>query len=98
MPWQLLLLFYAGGVYFCFLVYGILVEDVERARYGPDGEAFHFWIFTTAVCSVFNCLLAFVALQFSSTRTLRTVVPQSKWATIAFLQSLAMAASLLSLG
>jgi hypothetical protein len=75
-----------------------LVEDVERARYGPDKEPFHFWIFTTAVCSVFNCLLAFVALQLSANRTLTTVIPQTKWATIASLQSMAMAASLLSLG
>lgn len=31
-PWQLLLLFYASGVYACFLLYGVLVEDVERAK------------------------------------------------------------------
>ena len=89
LPWQLLLLFYAGGVYVCFLAYGILVEDMERAKYGPNAEPFHFWLFTTAVCSVFNCLLAYMALLFSFPRrdALTSSVPQHRWASIAVMQS-----------
>ncbi len=39
-PWQVLLLFYASGVYVCFLVYGVLVEDVERAKVGRKRQTF----------------------------------------------------------
>lgn len=69
------------------------------SQYGPNKEPFHFWLFTAAVCSVFNCIIAYAALRFSHSRkdALDVSVPQSKWAIIAVMQSAATASSLMSL-
>ncbi len=97
--WQVKLLFLAGGVYATFLVYGVLVEQMERARFGPDALSFHYWLFVTLVSAVVNVAMAYVALrtQGSHAQAVATTHSQARFAWIAVAQSVASASALAAL-
>lgn len=90
---------YAAGVYACFLAYGLLVEQNERARYGPLGETFHFWTFVTCLSGLINVVVAYAALRMSRTHAEAMDVPftQSRFAWVAVAQSMASASALTAL-
>ena len=90
---------YAAGVYVCFLAYGLLVEQNELARYGPNEEPFHFWTFVTCLSGLINVVVAYFMLRLSKTHSEAMTVPfsQKRFALVALMQSLASAAGLTAL-
>jgi UDP-galactose transporter B1 len=99
-PWQLKLLFLAAGVYSTFLVYGVLIEQMERARFGPENKPFHHWLFVTLVSAVVNVIFAYTSLRVSSRShkdSLATPHSMLSFSWIALAQSVASATSLAAL-
>ncbi len=97
--WQLKLMLLAGGVYATFLCYGVLVEQMERARFGPDKAAFHYWLFVTLISAVANVLVAYVALRTtrSHAQALQSSHSWTSFAAVAVAQSVASATALAAL-
>jgi solute carrier family 35 (UDP-galactose transporter), member B1 len=98
LAWQLKLLFLAAGVYSTFLVYGILVEQLERARF--DKEPFHHWLFVTLVSAIVNVMVAYACLRIGGRahkEALNTPHSMISFSWIALAQSVASASALAAL-
>ncbi len=94
------LLFLAAGVYAAFLLYGVLVEQMERAKFGAEGKPFHHWLFVTLVSAIVNVLVAYVSLRLtrgSHQSALSTPHSMLSFSWIALAQSVASASALAAL-
>jgi UDP-galactose transporter B1 len=72
---------------------------MERARFGPDEAAFHYWLFVTLVSAVVNVLVAYLALRTtrSHAQALATTHSWKSFAAVAVAQSVASATALAAL-
>jgi solute carrier family 35 (UDP-galactose transporter), member B1 len=61
LPSELRLLICAGGIYACYLTYGVLQEEIYKFR-GPNGEKFTATMFLLLVQCVVNALFAWICM------------------------------------